>query len=134
VDVAEAVPEDVPEANEHRQPDAAELQVISELFQVDRTGAVLRRMDEDVAVGGDRKVALAPPLNLVQFRGVADGEDFTRLPGTSADCRTAHCVDDDTQIFSKFIHRTFVANGRAIRRFRDRDGRNVAAAHRRAGE
>ena len=35
VDVAEPVPEDVAEPDEHRQPDAAQLQVIDELLEVD---------------------------------------------------------------------------------------------------
>ena len=49
VDVAEPVPQDVGEAEQHRQPDAAELQVIGELLQVDRARRILGRVGEDVA-------------------------------------------------------------------------------------
>ena len=48
VDVAEPVAEDVAEADEDRQLDAAQLQVIDQLLQVDRPGRVLGRVDEDV--------------------------------------------------------------------------------------
>ena len=36
VDVADAVPQDVAEADEHRQADAAQLQVVDQLLQIDR--------------------------------------------------------------------------------------------------
>ena len=102
VDVAEAMPQDVGEPQEHRQGDAAQLQMVGELLQVDRARRVFRRVRENVAVLRDREVALAPTIHLVEFRGVADGKEFTRLPRTRASCRDAHWCDD-TQIFSRCI-------------------------------
>ena len=81
VDVAETVPEDVAEPDQHRQPDAAELQVVGELLQVDRARRVLGRMDEDVAVTRNGKVALPPAVHFVQLGRVADGENLARLKG-----------------------------------------------------
>ena len=48
VDVAEAVPQDVAEPDEHGQLDAAQHQMICELLEVDRLGRVLGRMDQHV--------------------------------------------------------------------------------------
>ena len=49
MDVPEPVPEDVAEADEHRQLDAAQHQVVGELLEVDGLRRVLGRMDEDMA-------------------------------------------------------------------------------------
>ena len=51
VDVRHAVAEDIAEPDEDRQVDAAELQVIDELLEIDRLLRVLRRVDEHVAGG-----------------------------------------------------------------------------------
>ena len=66
---------------------------------------ILRRMDEHVAVGGDREVALAPAIDLVQFGRVVDGEELPSLPGLVPARRgSAHAI---------MIH-TFFYDGRAI--------------------
>ena len=49
MDVSNPVPEDVSEADEHRQLDAAQHQMVGELLEVDRLRRVLGRVDEDVA-------------------------------------------------------------------------------------
>ena len=65
VDVAEPVAQDVAKPDQHRQPDAAQHQVIGQLLQIDCVRGILRRMDEHVAVGRDREVSLAPAIDLV---------------------------------------------------------------------
>ena len=80
VDLADPVAEDVGEADQDRQLDAAELQVVDQLLQVDGAGRILRRVDEHVARRGDGEVALAPAVDLVELGGVGDGEDLSRLP------------------------------------------------------
>ena len=95
VDVAEPVPEDVPEADEHRDLNPAQLQMIGELLEVDGLRRVLGRMDQDVARRRDRKVALAPPIDLVELGGVADSEGLARLPvpmGASDRCAHRHMI------------------------------------------
>ena len=80
VDVADAVAEDVAEPDEHRQPDAAQQQVIGQLLQIDRPRRILRRMHEHVPGRRDREVALAPAVHLVEIGGVADGKGLAGLP------------------------------------------------------
>ena len=95
VDVSDPVAEDVAEADEHRQLDPAQHQVVGELLEVDRLRRVLGRMDEDVARRRDGKVALAPPVDLVELGRVADGEGLSRLPvavGASDRCAHGHMI------------------------------------------
>ena len=62
-------------------------------------------MHQHVAVGGDREVALAPAIDLVQVGGVVDGEELACLPGSVPSRRgSAHA----------FIMHTFFYDGRAI--------------------
>ena len=56
------------------------MQVIGQLLQIDRARRILRRVHEHVARGGDREVALAPALHLVELGGIADGEGLSGLP------------------------------------------------------
>ena len=91
VNVADAVTKDVLEPDQHRQTDAAQLQVIGQLLEVDGPLRVLRRMDQDVARRGDREVALPPALDLVEFAGVGDGKHLSCLPvAVRLGCRSAH--------------------------------------------
>ena len=80
VDVAEPVAEDVPEADEHRNLDPAQHQVVGELLEVDGLGRILGRMDEDMTRRRDGEVALAPPVDFVELGRVADGEGLACLP------------------------------------------------------
>ena len=77
VDVPQPVLEDVAEADQDRQVDAAQLQVIDQLLEVDRAAWILGRMDLHVAVLADREVALAPAGDLVQLGGVGDRPRFS---------------------------------------------------------
>ena len=65
VDLADAVAEDVGEAQQDRQLDAAFLELIDELLEVDRLLGRLVRLDGDVAVLVDGEVALAPVADAV---------------------------------------------------------------------
>jgi hypothetical protein len=73
VNVLEAMPEDVAEANERREVDAAQLKVIDELLQVDGASRLLGRMDSNLAVLTNREISLAPAVDLVQLGGVDVG-------------------------------------------------------------
>ena len=101
--MSQAMAEDVGKAQQDRQGDAAQLQMVGQLLQVDGARRILGGVGEDVAVLGDREVALAPSIELVEFRGVVNGEDLSRLPRSSASCRGAHCRLHNTQLFSKRI-------------------------------
>ena len=70
VDVGEPLLDDVGEADEHRQADAAELQPVDEFLEVDRLADVLGRMHLDVAGRVDREVAVAPARHFVELAGV----------------------------------------------------------------
>ncbi len=70
VDVLQAMLQDVAKAHQRRQVDAAQLQMVDQLLQVDRSGRILGGVNLDVSVFADGEVALAPALDLVQFGGV----------------------------------------------------------------
>ena len=55
---------------EERQADAARLQAIDELLEVDGARRVFGRVDLDVARGVDREVAFAPASHFVELAGV----------------------------------------------------------------
>src|SRR6185503_5442807 len=80
VNVREALSQEIAEANQDRQPDAAKLQMIDQLLQVDRAIGVLRRMNADVTVGTDRKEVLAPAIDLVVLGGVRNGPGISLSP------------------------------------------------------
>ena len=60
VDVGEPLAEDVAEADENRQADAAQLEVIDQLLQVDPALGILGGVDADVPVRSDGEVASCP--------------------------------------------------------------------------
>ena len=70
VQLADAVPEDVGEAEEDRQLDAARLELVDQLLEIDVALAPLGRMDLEVAGLVDREVALAPVADAVGLDGV----------------------------------------------------------------
>ena len=72
VDLADAVAEDVGEAEQDRQLDAAGLQLIDQVLEVDGLLGALVGMDGDVAGLVDAEVAFAPVADAVGFDGVAD--------------------------------------------------------------
>ena len=70
VNFAQPMLQNVGEANQDRQIDAAQLQPIDQLLQVDRALGILRRMHANVPVAVDRKVSVAPARHFVQFGGI----------------------------------------------------------------
>ena len=80
VNVGEPLPEDVAKPDQDRQADAAQLQVIDELLQVDRALGILGGVDADVAVRADGEVALAPALDFVELRRVGHGPRIALTP------------------------------------------------------
>ena len=85
VDVAEAMFQDVSESDEHRKADAAELEAIDELLQVDGSGRILGRVDLHVTVVVDREVAVAPASHFIELAGVV------HAPGARGRCGRRGC-------------------------------------------
>ena len=75
-----AMAEDIAEPDEDRQVDAAQLQVIDELLEIDRLLGILRRVDEHVAGAADGEVALAPARDLVELVRVRDRPRLADAP------------------------------------------------------
>ena len=72
VDLADAMAEDVREAKQDRQLDAALLELIDQFLEVDRLAGVLVGMNRHVPLGIDPEVVLAPVANAVRFQGIID--------------------------------------------------------------
>ena len=70
VDLADAVLEDVGEADEDRGAQAAQLEPVDQLLQIDRPGGVTGRVHLHVPGLVHREVALAPARHLVELGGV----------------------------------------------------------------
>src|SRR5207253_8708130 len=71
-DLADAVPQDVGEPQEDGELNAAELELIDEVFQVDGVVGPLVGVDGDVAAGVDSEIALPPAVDAVHLDGVLD--------------------------------------------------------------
>ena len=98
VDVLQAVPQDVAEPHERRQADAAQLQVIDELLQIDRPIGLFRRMDLDVSVLADRKIPLSPAGDLIDLGGVNGGPGVTDVVSRPSGHRLIHVATHDTRL------------------------------------
>src|SRR5262249_42333263 len=72
VDLADAMPQNVGEAKEDRQLDAARLELFDQVEQVNRLIGTLGRVYGDVAGLVDGKVTFAPVSDAVRLQGVAD--------------------------------------------------------------
>ena len=79
VDFAEAVLQDVGEADEDGEVDAAQDQRVDQFLEVDGARGILLGVDEDVSVVAHRKVALAPTGDVVEVAGRLRGPSFRRL-------------------------------------------------------
>ena len=73
VHLAQAVLQNFAEADQDRQRDAAELQLVDQFLEVDGAAGILVGVDQHVAVLADREVALAPTGDVVEFRRFRDG-------------------------------------------------------------
>ena len=72
VDLADAMAEDVREPQQDRQLNAALLELIDQLLQVDRLAGILVGMNRHVPLGIDPEIILAPVANAVRFQGIID--------------------------------------------------------------
>jgi hypothetical protein len=70
VNLSEPVLQDFGEPQQDRQVDAADLQPVDELFEVDALGRILVGMHQQVAGRTDGEVTIAPAGDLVQVGGV----------------------------------------------------------------
>ena len=71
-EMAQAVREDVGKANDHGRVQVARLQSLHDFVQIDFAARVHAGPDHHMAFGVDRKVALAPGLDLVQIERFFD--------------------------------------------------------------
>ena len=85
-EMAQTVREDVGEADDHRRVQVARLEPLHHLVQIDLAARVHARPDHHVALVVDRKVALAPGLDLIQIERLLD------LPGVTGGQRFGGCV------------------------------------------
>ena len=79
VQLAQTVLQDVGEADQNGQVDAAQHQRVDQFLEVDRARGVLFRVDQDVPVVADRKIALAPTGDVVEIAGDLRGPAFRGL-------------------------------------------------------
>ena len=108
VNVLQPVLQDVAEANQRRQADAAKLEMIDQLLQIDRPARLLRRMDLDVAVLADGEVSLPPAGDLVHLSGIDGGPGFSDVVcGTRGHrlSHAAHMIRDIRRPFSGSVVR-----------------------------
>ena len=94
VDVGEPLAQDVAEPDQDRQADAAKLQVIDQLLEIDRALGVLCRVNAEVTVRSDREIAFPPPLDLVQFRCVVHCPRIALTPGALHPTCATHAANN----------------------------------------
>jgi hypothetical protein len=82
VDGADAIVDDVGEAQQQRELQPARLEVVDQRMQVDACVALRVGPDRDVPGGVDAEVGLAPPRHLVDLRAPLDGPAGVRLART----------------------------------------------------
>src|ERR1700674_5463398 len=79
VHLAQAVLQDFAEADQNRQRNAPELQVVDQFLEVDGAAGILLGVDLQVAVLADREIALAPTGYVVEIRGLGRGPSIGGL-------------------------------------------------------
>ena len=72
------------EADQDRQRDAAELQIVDQLLQIERAVRFLVGMHPEVAVVADGKIAFAPTGDVVKLAGLGGGPAVGRFAHGSA--------------------------------------------------
>ncbi len=76
VNFAQAMLQNIGEANQNWQIDAAQLQPIDQLLQIDRPLRILGGVHANVPIAVHRKVAIPPPRHFVQFSGIGHRPAF----------------------------------------------------------
>src|SRR5204863_7256376 len=79
VQLAQAVLQNVREADENGKRDSTENERVYQFFKIDRARGVFVRVHTDVAVFVDGKVSFAPTGHVVQPGGPIGGQPFRRL-------------------------------------------------------
>ena len=112
MDLAQAVVEDVGEADQNGQVDAAKHQRIDQLFQVDGPRRVFFRVNQHVPVAAHREIAFAPTGNVVEITGELRRPPFCGLNhhGTFA------AVSFQLASFSLYLSVSFESKGRGKRK------------------
>jgi len=67
---------DLAEADQDRQRDTAELQIVDQLFEIESAIRILVRVDPQMPVGVNREVALAPARDVKHLVGVMETPGF----------------------------------------------------------
>jgi hypothetical protein len=76
--------DDLAEAHQHGQINAAQDELIHQLLQVNGPAGLFRRMNGEVAFLVDREKAFAPTRDVVEFGGVAYRPAVGRFPGNGS--------------------------------------------------
>ena len=76
MNLAQPVFQNFAEANQDRRMDAAQNELIDQLFQIDAARVVFGRMNPEMPVRSDGKVAFSPRVHIVELGCVADGPPF----------------------------------------------------------
>src|SRR5208283_426688 len=72
--------ENFPKPDQDGQGDAAQLEIVDQLLQVEAAVEVLVGVNPDVAVRANREIALAPAGNIVELPGFSGGPTVSRFP------------------------------------------------------
>src|SRR5580698_8134576 len=69
---AEAVLQDFAEADQQRKGDTAELEIIDQFLEIDAAGGLFIRMDPEVSIFADGKIAFSPAGDVVELASLSD--------------------------------------------------------------
>ena len=90
---AQTVLQDLGESQEDREIDAADLQPVDELLEVDGLRRVLVGMDHEVSLGPDGEIAVPPAGDLVQVGRVGGAPRFDVEIDGHGNSSSAKCSD-----------------------------------------
>ena len=79
VNLAQAMFQNLAEANQNRRMDAAQNQLIHQFLQIDARASVLGRMNPQMPVRRRRRIALSPGVYIVELAASRDGPPFGRF-------------------------------------------------------
>ena len=80
--------ENFAEADQDRQRDAAELQIVDQFLEIEAAIRVLVGVDPKMSVRAHRKIAFAPTGDVVEFGGFGGGPAVGRLANRGAVCNS----------------------------------------------
>ena len=101
VQLSQPMLQNLGEADQDRQRDAAQLELLHQLPQVDAARGSLVGMHPQVPVRAHGEIAFAPTGDIVEFAGVDGGPSFGRFPDSSFTqfqfAATSSCKDINLQ-------------------------------------